>query len=89
MDGGEEGFGYCQCDCLLLVSVLTVDVVEAAMLLLLGMEEGKLSCDAGDDAASEGGDSYKLAEWAVCGTVVINNYYVSPSNEEEYVGWHM
>eukprot|EP00957_Ditylum_brightwellii_P095054 7239457-Ditylum_brightwellii.AAC.2 len=74
---------YCQCDFLLLVSVVTFDVVEVASLLLLGTEEGKSSCDADDGVASKGDDSYKPAEWAVCGTVVINNYYVSPSKKEE------
>eukprot|EP00957_Ditylum_brightwellii_P070996 5395824-Ditylum_brightwellii.AAC.1 len=64
-------------------SAVTVDVEEAASLLLLGMEEGKPSCDAGDDEASESDDSCKLAEWAVGRTVVINNYYVSPSKKEE------
>eukprot|EP00957_Ditylum_brightwellii_P166845 12699321-Ditylum_brightwellii.AAC.1 len=62
---------------------LTVDVVEAALSLLLGTEEGKWSCDAGDGAASEVDDYCKPAEWAVCGTVVINNYSVSPSKKEE------
>eukprot|EP00957_Ditylum_brightwellii_P184900 14082130-Ditylum_brightwellii.AAC.1 len=71
----------CQCDFLLLISAVTVDVVEAALPLLLGMEEGKLSC--GDGVASEGNDFYKLAEWVVCGTVVVNNYYVPPSKKEE------
>ena len=43
----------------------------------------KLTCDAGDGAESEGDDSCKLAEWAVHRTVVINNYYVSPSKKEK------
>eukprot|EP00957_Ditylum_brightwellii_P066194 5023245-Ditylum_brightwellii.AAC.1 len=73
----------CKCDFLLLVSAVTVDTVEAASSLLLGTEEGKSSCDAGDGAASEGDDSCKLAEWEVCRTVVINNYYVFSSKKEE------
>ena len=56
---------------------------QAASSLLLGAEEGKLSCDAGDGAAYESDDSCKPAEWAVGGTVIINNYYVSPSKKEE------
>eukprot|EP00957_Ditylum_brightwellii_P107847 8226930-Ditylum_brightwellii.AAC.1 len=36
-----------------------------------------------DGAESGGDDSCKPAEWAVCGTVVINNYYVSPPKKEE------
>eukprot|EP00957_Ditylum_brightwellii_P037182 2815105-Ditylum_brightwellii.AAC.1 len=55
---------------------------QTALLLLLGMEKGKLSCDAGDGAAYESGDSRKPAEWAVGGTVVINNYHVFPSKKE-------
>eukprot|EP00957_Ditylum_brightwellii_P059928 4550159-Ditylum_brightwellii.AAC.1 len=51
----------CQCD-FLPVSAVTVDVVEAASLLLLGMEEEKLSC--GDGASSDGDDYCKPAEWA-------------------------
>eukprot|EP00957_Ditylum_brightwellii_P164019 12488098-Ditylum_brightwellii.AAC.1 len=47
------------------------------------------SGEEGDGAASEGDDSCKLVEWAVCGTVVINNYYVSPSKKEEQLGRHM
>eukprot|EP00957_Ditylum_brightwellii_P124144 9463378-Ditylum_brightwellii.AAC.1 len=43
----------------------------------------KPSCDAGDGAAHESGDSRKPAKWAVGGTVVINNYCVSPSKKEE------
>eukprot|EP00957_Ditylum_brightwellii_P072587 5516170-Ditylum_brightwellii.AAC.1 len=43
----------------------------------------KSSCGVDDGAASEGDDSCKLTEWAVCRTVVINNYYVSPSKKEE------
>ena len=68
---------------------MTVDVVEAALKVLLGTEKWELSYDAGDGAASEGDDSCKPTEWAVCGTVVINNYYFSPSKKEKYVGWHM
>eukprot|EP00957_Ditylum_brightwellii_P074636 5671611-Ditylum_brightwellii.AAC.1 len=56
---------------------------QAASLLLLGTEEGKPSCDVGDSAAYESGDSCKPAEWAVGRTVVVNNYYVSPSKKEE------
>eukprot|EP00957_Ditylum_brightwellii_P024760 1871015-Ditylum_brightwellii.AAC.1 len=56
---------------------------QAAPSLLLGMEEGKPSCDAGDGVAYESGDSRKMAEWTVGGTVVINNYYVFPSKKEE------
>eukprot|EP00957_Ditylum_brightwellii_P108030 8241871-Ditylum_brightwellii.AAC.1 len=52
----------CQCDFLLLISVVIVDVVEVALSLLLGTEEGKSSC--GDGVASEGDDSCKPAEWA-------------------------
>eukprot|EP00957_Ditylum_brightwellii_P045579 3456055-Ditylum_brightwellii.AAC.1 len=37
---------------------------QAASSLLLGTEEGKLSCNAGDGAAYESGDSRKPAEWA-------------------------
>eukprot|EP00957_Ditylum_brightwellii_P183255 13958854-Ditylum_brightwellii.AAC.1 len=44
-------------------SVCDVDGVEAALPLLLGVEEGKSSC--GDGAASECDDSCKLAEWLV------------------------
>eukprot|EP00957_Ditylum_brightwellii_P207739 15354326-Ditylum_brightwellii.AAC.1 len=69
--------------------LVTVDVVEAALKVLLGTEEGELSYDAGDGAVSEGDDSCKPTEWAVCRTVVINNNYVSPSKKEKYVGWHM
>eukprot|EP00957_Ditylum_brightwellii_P180519 13750686-Ditylum_brightwellii.AAC.1 len=42
---------------------------QAASSLLLGTEEGRLSCDAGDGAAYESGESRKSAEWAVGGTV--------------------
>eukprot|EP00957_Ditylum_brightwellii_P151021 11499756-Ditylum_brightwellii.AAC.1 len=56
---------------------------QATSSLLLGTEEGKSSCDAGDGAAYESGDSRKRAEWAVGGTVVINNHYVSPSKKDE------
>eukprot|EP00957_Ditylum_brightwellii_P137158 10457374-Ditylum_brightwellii.AAC.1 len=56
---------------------------QAASSLLLGTEEGMPSCDAGDGAAYESGDFHKPAEWAVSGTVVINNYHVSPSKKEE------
>eukprot|EP00957_Ditylum_brightwellii_P020999 1582742-Ditylum_brightwellii.AAC.1 len=56
---------------------------QATSSLLLGMEEGKPSCDAGHGAAYESGDSHKPAEWAVGRTVVINNYYASPSKKEE------
>eukprot|EP00957_Ditylum_brightwellii_P016303 1226143-Ditylum_brightwellii.AAC.1 len=73
----------CQCDCLLLVSGVTVDVVKAALLLLLVTEEGKLSCDAGDGEASEVDDSHKPEEWVVCGNIVSNNYYISHSKKEE------
>eukprot|EP00957_Ditylum_brightwellii_P129392 9870858-Ditylum_brightwellii.AAC.1 len=66
---------------LFLVSVVTVNVVEVVLSLLLSTEEGKSSC--GDGAASKGDNSCKLVEWAVCRTVVINNYYVSPSKKEE------
>eukprot|EP00957_Ditylum_brightwellii_P200983 15320605-Ditylum_brightwellii.AAC.1 len=66
---------------------MAVDVVEVALLLLLGAEERKSSC--GDGAASGCDDSCKPEEWAVCGTVVINNYYVSPFKKDEQVGWHM
>eukprot|EP00957_Ditylum_brightwellii_P045050 3417436-Ditylum_brightwellii.AAC.1 len=73
----------CRCGFVWLTSAVTVDVVEAASSLLLGTEEGKPSCDVGDGAAYESGNSRKLAEWAVGGTVVINNYYFSPSKKEE------
>eukprot|EP00957_Ditylum_brightwellii_P198684 15143321-Ditylum_brightwellii.AAC.1 len=56
---------------------------QAASLLLLGTEEGKPSSDTGDGAAYESGDSRKTAKLAVSGTVVFNNYYVSPSKKEE------
>eukprot|EP00957_Ditylum_brightwellii_P090515 6892627-Ditylum_brightwellii.AAC.1 len=56
---------------------------QVASSLLLGAEEGKPSCDAGDGATYESGDSHKPAEWAVGGTVVINNYHVYPSKKEE------
>eukprot|EP00957_Ditylum_brightwellii_P029421 2224026-Ditylum_brightwellii.AAC.1 len=56
---------------------------QAASLLLLGTEEGKPSCDADDGVAYESGDSCKPAEWTVCRTLVINNYYVSPSKKEK------
>eukprot|EP00957_Ditylum_brightwellii_P148577 11312888-Ditylum_brightwellii.AAC.1 len=59
------------------------EVFQRKTLLLLGTEEEKLSCDAGDGAAYESGNSCKPSEWAVGGTVVINNYHVSPSNKEE------
>eukprot|EP00957_Ditylum_brightwellii_P136222 10389063-Ditylum_brightwellii.AAC.1 len=60
-----------------------VEGMQAALLLLLGMEEGTLRCDASDGAAYESGDSCKPAECAVGRTVVINNYHVSPSKKEE------
>ena len=50
---------------------------QAASSMLLGTEEGKSSCDAGDGAAYESSVSCKLAEWAVGGTVA------SPSKKEE------
>eukprot|EP00957_Ditylum_brightwellii_P061152 4640314-Ditylum_brightwellii.AAC.1 len=50
---------------------------------MMGKYEGKPSCDAGDGVASEGDDSCKPAEWEVCRTLVINNYYVSPSKKEK------
>eukprot|EP00957_Ditylum_brightwellii_P048821 3704196-Ditylum_brightwellii.AAC.1 len=56
---------------------------QAASSLLLGTEKEKPSCVAGDGAAYEIGDSCKPAEWAVGGTVVINNNYVSPSKKGE------
>eukprot|EP00957_Ditylum_brightwellii_P117634 8972542-Ditylum_brightwellii.AAC.1 len=45
--------------------------------------EGKPSCGAGDGVAYMSGDSCKPTEWAVFRTMVINNYYVSPSKKEE------
>eukprot|EP00957_Ditylum_brightwellii_P038127 2883373-Ditylum_brightwellii.AAC.1 len=60
---------------------------QAASSLLLGMEEGMPSCDAGDGAAYLSGVSHKPAEWEVGGTVAINNYHISPSKKEEKVGW--
>eukprot|EP00957_Ditylum_brightwellii_P169486 12900141-Ditylum_brightwellii.AAC.1 len=56
---------------------------QAASSLLLGTEEGTPSCDAGDGAAYESGVSCKPSEWAVGGTVVINNYHASPFKKEE------
>eukprot|EP00957_Ditylum_brightwellii_P178444 13592353-Ditylum_brightwellii.AAC.1 len=54
---------------------------QVAVDVRLVQKKGKSSC--GDDVASEGDDSCKPTEWVVCGTVVINNYYVSPSKKEE------
>eukprot|EP00957_Ditylum_brightwellii_P006236 472906-Ditylum_brightwellii.AAC.1 len=40
MFSSASAMQHCQCDCLLLVSAVTVDVAEAALLLLLSQRKG-------------------------------------------------
>eukprot|EP00957_Ditylum_brightwellii_P058966 4471714-Ditylum_brightwellii.AAC.1 len=62
---------------------LELSKVQKSQILVPSLPKESEGGGEGDSASSEGDDYHKPAEWAVCRTVVINNYYVSPFKMEE------